>query len=405
MPNEKKTSDFGIDFVLKVDLPDIPKKVRGSGMDIQCPFCGRKGKMHVDIAKNVYRCNACSSVDERASGGMLKLHRLLAGLEDDKADARDLHNRFDNLAPAEKSAEIQQKEMILESAFTLRPPLPVEIRDLFFKTFLSLLELEEVDRKDLKRRGLTDEDIEKGMYKSTPRRKKAVELAVQTIQLIDTRPSAVSDWAKSAEHGSGIPGLYFKNGMPHIAFSGAGYFVPILNKDGLISAMQIRLRNPKGKQKYIYLSSSNEKTGCAVTGTELIHFAGFRKDSVPKVVWLTEGPLKADIASKYSGRPVIALIGVNNTSQLPETFSYLKARGTQSIGIAIDMDRQTNKNVEKAYKNILKIAENSGFELEDSRRVASATIASGGCVCIPLKWSSEYKGIDDYLLATVSKKK
>lgn len=36
--------------------------------DVDCPFCGKKGKMNLNVEKDVYRCNYCGE-----KGGMLKL--------------------------------------------------------------------------------------------------------------------------------------------------------------------------------------------------------------------------------------------------------------------------------------------------------------------------------------------
>ena len=41
-----------------------------TNMDVDCPFCGhKKGKMNLNFAKNVFRCNYCGE-----SGGMIELY-------------------------------------------------------------------------------------------------------------------------------------------------------------------------------------------------------------------------------------------------------------------------------------------------------------------------------------------
>lgn len=42
--------------------------------DVDCPFCGKKGKMNLNVEKDVYRCNYCGE-----KGGMLKLFADLNG--------------------------------------------------------------------------------------------------------------------------------------------------------------------------------------------------------------------------------------------------------------------------------------------------------------------------------------
>lgn len=63
--------DYGIEDV--VHLLRLNKR-RGNYYD--CPFCGdTKGRLNINTAKNVYRCNRCD-----ASGGMLKLYAELHNL-------------------------------------------------------------------------------------------------------------------------------------------------------------------------------------------------------------------------------------------------------------------------------------------------------------------------------------
>ena len=41
-----------------------------TNMDVDCPFCNhKKGKMNINLVKNVFRCNYCET-----SGGMIDLY-------------------------------------------------------------------------------------------------------------------------------------------------------------------------------------------------------------------------------------------------------------------------------------------------------------------------------------------
>lgn len=67
--------DYGIEDV--VHLLRLNKR-RGNYYD--CPFCGdTKGRLNINTAKNVYRCNRCD-----ASGGMLKLRQSRYGNRNQK---------------------------------------------------------------------------------------------------------------------------------------------------------------------------------------------------------------------------------------------------------------------------------------------------------------------------------
>lgn len=72
-----------------------------------------------------------------------------------------------------------------------------------------------------------------------------------------------------------------------------------------LSIEQIRLDYPFNHTKYIWLSSINDKMGTS-SGSP-IHFVGNPRD---EIVFLTEGPLKGDIASFLSGLSFACVPGV-----------------------------------------------------------------------------------------------
>ena len=93
---------------------------------------------------------------------------------------------------------------------------------------------------------------------------------------------------------------------------------------------------------------------------------------------ITEGPLKADIASYLSGGELfIGLTGVQNVAFLKDVILQLKPK---RILECIDMDIRTNENVQKAQSKIRAIC---APLVQDYR---------------PFTWPVEQKGIDDWLL-------
>ena len=50
-------------------------------LDVDCPFCGdRKGKMNLNLKKNVFKCNRCGEC-----GGMLALYGKIYGVDNQTA--------------------------------------------------------------------------------------------------------------------------------------------------------------------------------------------------------------------------------------------------------------------------------------------------------------------------------
>ena len=169
----------------------------------------------------------------------------------------------------------------------------------------------------------------------------------------------------------------------------------IFEDEDLISGFQIRY--DQGDKRYTYYTSLEKETGCGFTGYESIHFrlpdSTFDPESslferpVLKQVVLTEGCLKADVASSLSDDwPFIAVLGVNNQRMLEDAFKLLKRKyQTEEIILAFDQDYENNENVEKA--------------LMDARQ----KILDAGLSIYDCQWHDEYekygiKGIDDLLL-------
>lgn len=105
-----------------------------------------------------------------------------------------------------------------------------------------------------------------------------------------------------------------------------------------------------------------------------IHFVG---DPCSRVVYVTEGLLKADICHALMNRTFAAIAGANNVSKLDELFAFLKKNGTEEIIEAQDMDKYRNVYVEKGASKIYLMARKHGLQ------------------CRRLTWNPNYKGLDD----------
>ena len=67
---------------IALDLLNLKERHRGAvSFDVDCPFCGKRGKMNINTRKNTYRCNICDdgSKGSKSSGGMLDLYANVMG--------------------------------------------------------------------------------------------------------------------------------------------------------------------------------------------------------------------------------------------------------------------------------------------------------------------------------------
>jgi len=323
-----------------------------------CPLCGdKRGKMNLNPRKNVFRCNYCGE-----GGGLVALYAKARGIGASGAyreicEALQTGNRPPGYevtaAPLPPSVRNSELAGIGEIHRTL-------------SSLLGMLELSEPHRENLRDRGLTDEQIGRLGYKSTP----PPRLCRQLTERLMEQGCAVQ----------GVPGFYQGNeGRWTVRFQakGAGILIPVRGLDGSIRGAQIRLDTPvKEGAKYLWLSSSNRHMG--VTSGSPVHFAG---DPFARTVYVTEGSLKADVAHCLMNRSFAAVAGANNLNRLEEVFSMLADNGTRLIVEAYDMDKFSNEMVGAGASKIYALAHKYGME---SRR---------------LTWNPNHKGIDDWQLA------
>lgn len=335
-----------------------------------CSICGdRRGKMGLYLQTNTWRCYHCG---ER--GGMLPLYGKVHGLSNSEA-FREICDALatDGFVSDDQTPACQAVELPPEAASVEKAPDQEIHRTL--TALLSLLTLTPEHREHLRSvRGLTDDEIERLGFKSTPPPKSCQSL---TRRLLD-RGCRVR----------GVPGFYvndYEKWSVKFYQRTAGILIPLRGVDGLLHGLQIRLddpirdeNDPPGKQgaKYLPLSSNGKNQG--VTSGSPIHFVG---DPHARVVYVTEGALKADIVHALTGRTFVATMGAGNINGLDQLFAYLKRNGTEEIIEAEDMDKFHNEGVQRGACMVHQLAKKHGM------------------TCRQLTWNPIYKGIDDWQLA------
>lgn len=359
---------FDIEYVVQLLNLRIRRRC-ADGVYTDCPLCGdNRGKMKVTYTKNVWRCNYCNE-----GGGMLKLYASVRNISTSEAN-REICDTI--LNGDSWSGWTPGEPMIKKSPETLPLSTLAEI-PVIHKTLtglLGMLKLSEQHREHLRtKRGLTDEEIDRLGYKSTPPFYMCKPL---TDRLIAQGYTV-----------EGVPGFYQKNGQWTVSFSTilAGILIPVRGVDGMIRGCQIRLDVPlkdenededKAGAKYVWLSSSGKPMGTS-SGSP-VHYVG---DPGARVVYLTEGSLKADVAHTLMNRTFAAIAGINNTSQLELLLAYLAKNGTQVIVAAPDIDRFRNENVSQGVTKISFMVRKYGMDFR------------------LLFWNPNYKGVDDWQLA------
>lgn len=160
-----------------------------------------------------------------------------------------------------------------------------------------------------------------------------------------------------------------------------GYFIPYYDYKGRLAAMQYRLMQPlyneQGKLiRYLWYASKEVSCGSPID----YHIP--KKLELDNVILITEGALKAKIASEIIGVRSLAEAGVSNYRKLIQELQLLEEQENKKykVLLALDMDKYTNKDVMTAEINTVALLKGLGY---------SVTI---------LEWDvTEGKGIDDKL--------
>lgn len=196
-----QTQDFPFDIEDVSELLRLRIRRRCTdGVYTDCPFCGdNRGKMKINYAQNVWRCNYCGE-----SGGMLKLYAKAKGITTSEA-YREICDAIQNGVCFPISSPLNMKKekhrKIPQSARAENPVIHQT-----FTGLLGLLKLSGRHREHLRTvRGLTDEQIDKLGYKSTPPFYLCGKLASQLIAQGYTV--------------EGVPGFYQKDGRWTVNFS------------------------------------------------------------------------------------------------------------------------------------------------------------------------------------------
>jgi uncharacterized protein DUF3854 len=223
---------------------------------------------------------------------------------------------------------------------------PVDHRDLVYRALLNALILTPEHAENLIRRGLSEEAITANLYASVPTEQRAVE---------------VSEGIAKDLNLTGVPGFYHWRGRWTFKTQDAGFLVPVRDSRGRITGCQVR--RDSGEPRYKWFSTG------AVSGGAPIHFSHPVVVGRHPHVFITEGPLKADVISELGGVCVVGVPGVGTAkfpASSPERFgSDLRDAlpDVKSVRLAFDSDYRTNAAVRAAILRFADRLESAGWRV------------------------------------------
>ena len=334
-----------VDTARRCGLVLDSRTLRRTEVEASCPFCGDHGQgkyhLYLNTDTDQYHCVLCG-----AYGNSVTLYARIKGLSNKEAFLE--LDAGGNLYPMPRQPD---------SPYTEPQPRPLAERNAVYADMLHLLSLFPRHREDLIERGLSPERIEQNMYRSMPETEQGRRLLAALLR-------------RQGHDLEGIPG--FRTYYGDWTISGAnGFLIPVRNKDGLIQGIKIR-KDDEITKKYRWLSSRGMPHGAR--SYSWIHVTG---NTESRQAYVTEGPLKGDVASYLSDDALfVCLGGVGALGNLKQVLQELRV--TEVIE-AMDMDKMVNPQVRGAVHRVRK-------EVSSIPGVRYRTYI----------WNPHYKGIDDY---------
>lgn len=215
---------------------------------------------------------------------------------------------------------------------------PADVLNTVYQHLLANLGLSADHRDNLLRRGLPDGEIDRRGYASTrsPARRREVIKGMLT------------EGVATAADLAGVPG--FRRTYRGWEFHSApGLLIPIRDAGGRIVGLQVRVDSPGRSGKYLWASSA--RWGGPSPGTPIHHPLPIERADLATdpttLLRITEGGLKADVATALSGVLTLGMPGAH--------FGQAAATAARRLGrpivvVAYDRDAWTNEHVGRALK-------------------------------------------------------
>ncbi len=213
------------------------------------------------------------------------------------------------------------------------PRAPLDVLHRVYCALLDALALTPSHRASLRARGLSDDAIDARGYRSLPtesdRRRVMGALRASLGGIIP----------------DDVPGIHRGKLAGY-----AGIVIPVRTSDGQVRALKIRADDEKAP-KYTWLSGQDGPSSGAPCHVPIAvgHHGEAR---------VTEGPLKADIATHLSG---LLTLGVAGCSSARSAVEHLNRMRVERVRLAWDADARDNAHVARGLKLAVKIYREEGF--------------------------------------------
>ncbi len=253
---------------------------------------------------------------------------------------------------------------------------PLAQRTQVYERMLDMLDLSDAHRRALEARGLSAALVRHGRYRSLPVdwrvRQEVAHALVDSFGVIAASVPGIVP--ARARDGQPMPGRWTLAGL-------AGLLIPV-RLDGNIAALKIR-RDDDASGRFAdaprYSALSSTSAG-GVSAEVTSHRPAWARCKGASLLRVTEGELKADVATALSGVPTISVPGVG---QHRRAFEVVHLAQPRMVEVVFDHDENP-----KTLARVVAYAEELVRALREAGYPAVRAVIDG----------TEGKGIDDVLL-------
>jgi hypothetical protein len=216
-----------------------------------------------------------------------------------------------------------------------------------YHAWLDRLSLTQIHYNNLRSRGLADAEITRRQYRTMPQHGRA-DLARRLVERY------------GADVCSRVPALYLKTegGRRWWSLAGSpGLLIPVRDQGGRIMALMVRRDEADADPKYMFASSARHGGPGPMVGVHVPRHDGAHGFTVR----LTEGVLKADVATSLDGMLTLGLsAGVASWRQ---ALPVLQAMQVNRVYVAFDADVSRNIHVARALQQCVRTLQASGLQV------------------------------------------
>lgn len=396
---------------IEINIMDVVRKngikitgKSGNSLRCECPFCGGQATMGITPSRNLYSCFRCNKGGNHVSleyelnpleySGENKYPLFVKNMEEFISGGCGTTERETFVSYASRPEGIERASDEECSAVNY--------------ALLRLLDLKPEHKADLLKRGLTEDDIKRFKFRSSPTKRQKYSI-----------PKALIEAGYDLE---GVPPFYKEGKRWAMNTPPSSYLCGAWDghKNQLLG-FQPRLDNPINGNKYLWLSSTGKPSGCS-SGT----LASILPGSYDDAIIIVEGTLKAMVVYCLlkGAITVVSVPGVNSIKCLEPVLEYYEGKVAFEC---YDMDKFFEKPIlapktEEEEQSVRKVKniQSAIVKLESkcsdynigthhmtwnfiSELWAEGETLTGLSAELPEyaltgKWTGKGKGLDDFLL-------